>query len=381
MKLFARDLHDTVIKELQPNKVSVILGARRTGKTFLLNEIQQYLEKREEDKILSLDGEDARAQQILKDKSIANYKNLLAGIDILIIDEAQKIPEIGITLKLIVDHIEGIKIIASGSSMFDLHNQLGEPLTGRKFTYYLYPLAQCELSKHENVLDTANNLDERLILGSYPELWQYDTWNKKEKYLRELVNSYLLKDILVLDNIRNSSKLLDLLRLIAFQIGKEVSYEEIGKQLGFSKQTVERYLDLLSKVFVIFRLGSFSRNLRKEIAKKHKWYFYDNGIRNTLIANFNPIALRQDIGELWENYLISERIKLQSYNNIFSNNYFWRTYDQQEIDWIEERQGKLLGYEIKWKPKKIKAPKAWITTYPEAEFEVINSDNYLKWIT
>lgn len=381
MKYITRCLHDIVINELQSNKVSVISGARRTGKTFLLNKIQQSLEKHEEYKILSLDGEDARTQQLFKDRSIANYKNLLSGVDVLIIDEAQKIPEVGITLKLIVDHIKEIKIIASGSSMFDLGNQLGEPLTGRKITYYLYPLAQCELSKYENVLETANNLDERLILGSYPELSQYNTWEKKGKYLREIVNSYLLKDILVLDNIRNSSKLLDLLRLIAFQIGKEVSYEEIGSQLGFSKLTVEKYLDLLSKVFVVFKLGSFSRNLRKEISKKHKWYFYDNGIRNTLIANFNPVALRQDIGELWENYIITERLKFQSYSNIFSNNYFWRTYDQQEIDWIEERQGKLFGYEIKWKPKKIKPPKAWLKTYQEAEFEMITSNSYLQWIT
>lgn len=280
-----------------------------------------------------------------------------------------------------VDTIEGIKIIASGSSVFDLANQLGEPLTGRKVTFNLFPLAQMEYSEEENLLQTKSLLEERLIYGSYPELLKYDSYEEKAAYLNELVNSYLLKDILEHDGIKNSSKMINLLRLIAFQIGKEVSLEELGRQLGMSRSSVERYLDLLSKVFVIYKVSGFSRNLRKEITKTSRWYFYDNGIRNTLIANFNPIALRNDIGELWENYLLSERIKFQQYTGMIVNNYFWRTYYQQEIDWIEEREGNLFAYEIKWKIKKAKIPSAWKDAYPDSEYSDISQDNYLDFIT
>lgn len=231
--------------------------------------------------------------EILKLRTVENYKRLMGKYKVLIIDEAQKIQDIGQILKLMVDTIEGIKIIASGSSVFDLANQLGEPLTGRKVTFNLFPLAQMEYSEEENLLQTKSLLEERLIYGSYPELLKYDSYEEKAAYLNELVNSYLLKDILEHDGIKNSSKMINLLRLIAFQIGKEVSLEELGRQLGMSRSSVERYLDLLSKVFVIYKVSGFSRNLRKEITKTSRWYFYDNGIRNTLIANFNPIALTQ----------------------------------------------------------------------------------------
>jgi predicted AAA+ superfamily ATPase len=300
----------------------------------------------------------------------------------LLIDEAQKIPEIGQILKLMVDEIEGVKIIATGSSMFDLTNKLGEPLTGRKATFYLYPLAQREFAAEENLVQTKANLEERLVYGSYPELIQHQSNDDKAAYLNELVNSYLLKDILEHDGVRNAGKMRDLLRLIAYQVGKEVSLDELGKQLGINKNTVERYLDLLSKVFVIYRLQGFNRNLRKEVTKSSKWYFYDNGIRNTLIANFSPIGFRNDKGELWENYLLSERIKFQQYTGMIVNNYFWRTYQQQEIDWVEERGGELFAYEMKWSAdKKAKVPSAWNTGYPESQFEVITTANYLDWIS
>ncbi len=377
MELIRRIIENQVLESLVPNKVVVLVGPRRVGKTFLL---EQLIEKVEEPFML-MSGEDFTALELLERRSIQNYRNLLGDKRLLIIDEAQKIPDIGNKLKLMVDHIKGLKIIVTGSSAFDIDNYTGEPLTGRKITYNLYALSEQELDQTENILEKKDNLHERLIYGNYPELIQLPSREKKAEYLRDLVNSYLLKDILAFKNIRNSDKILSLLRLIAFQIGSEVSMQELGNQLEMSKNTVERYLDLLSKVFVIHKLKGFSRNLRKEVSKNSKWYFYDNGLRNILIANTNPIGLRNDKGMLWENYIISERVKFQRYNKILVNNYFWRTYDQQEIDWVEERGGKLYGYEFKWNPrKKVKVPGGWQNGYEEAEFEVITPDNYLEWI-
>ena len=306
---------------------------------------------------------------------------MIGNNNILIIDEAQKINQIGRILKLMIDELEGLKIIVTGSSAFDLSHQVGEPLTGRKFTFMLFPIAQCELLQQENLLQTRSNLEERLIYGSYPEIFNHTALEDKTDYLSELVNSYLFKDILVLDNIKNSSKLINILRLLAFQIGMEVSINEIARQIGLNKGTIEKYLDLLSKVFVIFKVEGFSRNLRKEISKSSRYYFWDNGVRNYLISNFNTMTIRNDIGQLWENYIISERLKFQNYNQLHVNNYFWRTYDKQEIDWIEERGGKIFAYEIKYNKNKVKIPGAWKTAYPEADFKVINKDNYLEFIT
>lgn len=284
-------------------------------------------------------------------------------------------------MKLIVDSIDGIKVIATGSSVFDLSNNLGEPLVGRKNTIYLFPLAQIEFSEKENYKKTVENLEQRLLFGSYPELEQYEDWESKEEYINEIINSYLLKDILIFDGIKHSGKIYDLLRLIAFQVGKEVSLLELATQLQMSKNTVANYLDLLSKVFVLFKVEGFSRNLRKEIVKSSRWYFYDNGIRNGIINNFNTIENRNDIGELWENYLVSERIKKQQYKKIKTTNYFWRTYDQQELDWLEEKGDNLAGYEFKWNEnRKAKIPTAFAKAYPEATFEVINRSNYLDFI-
>jgi predicted AAA+ superfamily ATPase len=377
-KYINRAIKDAFLKKMTPNKVLLLLGARRVGKTSF---IEHFINDNIKEPVLELYGEDMSTAEILKQRTVENYKRLMGKHKVLIIDEAQKIQDIGQILKLMVDKIDGIKIIATGSSVFDLANQLGEPLTGRKVTFNLYPLAQMEYSEEENIVQTKSLLEERLIYGNYPELLKYDSYEEKAAYLNELVNSYLLKDILEHDGIKNSAKLINLLRLLAFQIGKEVSLEELGRQLGMSRSSVERYLDLLSKVFVIYKVSGFSRNLRKEITKTSRWYFYDNGIRNTLIANFNPIALRNDIGELWENYLLSERIKYQQYSGMIVNNYFWRTYYQQEIDWIEEREGNLFAYEIKWKDKKVKVPSAWKDAYPDSEYSVISQDNYLNFIT
>lgn len=377
-KYLKRAVIEEFKKKVVPNKVLILLGARRVGKTEL---IKSYLEEVPSESYLQLNGEDINDVNLLKERSVNNYKRLLAGIELLVIDEAQNVPEIGMILKLIVDTIDGIKIIATGSSMFDLSNKLGEPLVGRKNTLYLFPLAQIEFSQNENYKQTLENLEERLLFGGYPELIQYDNWEDKKEYLFEIINSYLLKDILVFEGIKHADKIYDLLRLIAYQVGKEVSIQELANQLQLSKNTVANYLDLLSKVFILFKIEGFSRNLRKEIVKSNRWYFYDNGIRNAIINNFNTLDSRNDIGDLWENYLAYERMKKQHYLKIKTNNYFWRTYDQQELDWLEEIGDKLEGFEFKWNEnKKVKIPTAFAKAYPEAIFSVINKGNYLDFI-
>jgi hypothetical protein len=364
--------------KLLPNKVLILLGARRVGKTELIN---NYLQNIPIGSFLKLNGEDINDASLLKERSFINYQRLLSNIDLLVIDEAQIIPDIGLILKLIVDSIPGIKVIATGSSVFDLNNNLGEPLVGRKNTLYLFPLAQIEFAPYENYKQTAENLEQRLLFGGYPELEQYTDWEDKKEYLYEIINSYLLKDILIYDGIKHSNKIYDLLRLIAYQLGKEVSLQELAMQLQMSKNTVVNYLDLLSKVFIIFKVEGFSRNLRKEIVKSSRWYFYDNGIRNGIISNFNRLDSRTDVGDLWENYLASERVKKQNYQKIKVKNYFWRTYDQQELDWLEEIGDYLHGFEFKWNEKrKAKIPTAFAKAYPDATFEIINKSQYLDFI-
>jgi predicted AAA+ superfamily ATPase len=377
MDYLVRDLSENIIKKLQSNKVVIVFGARRVGKTVLVKEL---LEKINEP-VLSLNGEDINVHDKLAIRSVENYKQLIGSYKFLYIDEAQKIPEIGLKLKLMIDEIKDLKIIISGSSSFDIHKDAGEPLTGRKYSFNLFALSENEYNQVENNIIKIDKVRERLIFGNYPELLHLPDRQDKIDYLNEMVSSYLLKDILVYENIKNSQKIFNLLRLIAFQIGGEVSLQELGKQLGISKNTVEKYLDLLSKVFILHKVEGFSRNLRKEITKNSRWYFLDNGIRNAVIANFNPIESRNDIGALWENYMISERLKYQEYNRLSSNNYFWRTYEQQEIDWVEERDGSLFGYEFKWKESKVKTPTQWKNAYPDSSFEVINKDNFEKWLT
>lgn len=378
MVFLERGIGTLFTKKVLPNKVLILLGARRVGKTAFIKNYLSIIPKQD---YLQLNGEDIDDANLLKERSVNNYSRLLSNIKILVIDEAQNIPNIGLILKLIVDSIEGIKIIATGSSVFDLSNKLGEPLVGRKNTIYLFPFAQMEFAKYENFKETQQKLEERLLFGSYPELEQYTDWNDKINYLKEIINSYLLKDILVYEGIKQSNKILDLLKLIAFQVGQEVSLQELARQLGISKNTVESYLDLLSKVFVIYKVTGFSRNLRKEITKSNRWYFYDNGIRNAIISNFTRLDARTDVGALWENYISSERIKYQNYTQKSVTNYFWRTYDQQELDWLEEENGILSGYEFKWNEKrKVKIPTAFAKAYPEAVFNVINKSNYLDFI-
>jgi hypothetical protein len=376
MIYLVRELSNLILNKLQPNKVVILSGARRVGKTMLVKEILANVNE----PILMLNGDDINVHDKLSIRSIENYKQILGTYKLLYIDEAQKIPEIGLKLKLLIDEIEGLRIIISGSSSFDKHKNAGEPLTGRKYTFTLYTLSENEYTQIENNINKMDKVRERLVFGNYPELLHLPDRQDKVDYLNEMISSYLLKDILVYEHIKNSQKIFNLLRLIAFQIGGEVSLQELGIQLGISKNTVEKYLDLLSKVFILHKVEGFSRNLRKEITKNSRWYFLDNGIRNAVIANFNPLQARNDIGALWENYMISERLKYQEYRRISSNNYFWRTYEQQEIDWVEERDGSLFGYEFKWKEEKVKIPTQWKSAYPDASFELININNFSEWL-
>ena len=376
MIYLVRELSNLILKKLQPNKVVILYGARRVGKTMLVKEILANVNE----PILRLNGDDINVHDKLSIRSIENYKQILGTYKLLYIDEAQKIPEIGLKLKLMIDEIEGLRIIISGSSSFDIHKNAGEPLTGRKYTFTLYTLSENEYTQIENNINKMDKVRERLIFGNYPELLHLPDRQDKVDYLNEMISSYLLKDILVYEHIKNSQKIFNLLRLIAFQIGGEVSLQELGIQLGISKNTVEKYLDLLSKVFILHKVEGFSRNLRKEITKNSRWYFLDNGIRNAVIANFNPLHARNDIGALWENYMISERLKYQEYRRISSNNYFWRTYELQEIDWVEERDGSLFGYEFKWKEEKVKIPTQWKSAYPDASFNLININNFSEWL-
>ncbi len=376
METIKRLLQDRITTKIEQNKVVLIFGARRVGKTILARQLISDFSG----KAMMLNGEDYDTLALLENRSIANYRHIFDGVGLLAIDEAQNIPDIGAKLKLIVDEVEGIRVIASGSSSFDLLNKTGEPLVGRSSTFHLSPFSQKEIVQLETPLQTKQNLEARLIYGSYPEVVIMNGFERKADYLRDIVGAYLLKDILAVDGLKNSSKMKELLRLIALQLGNEVSYDELGRQLGMSKNTVEKYLDLLSKVFVVYRLGAYARNIRKEVTKAGKWYFYDNGIRNAIIGNFSPIAIRQDIGSLWENYLIGERIKANYNEGLGKTFYFWRTYDHQEVDLVEETADSLLAFEFKWGDKQAKAPKLFSSAYPNAIYSNVNKNSYLEFI-
>lgn len=358
---------------MKPNKVLVIYGPRRVGKTTLLN---NYLARIPLKYKLAI-GDDLPTQQLLSSQDVNLIKEYLEGYELFAIDEAQYVPNIGMALKIIVDQIPDIFVIATGSSSFKLTGQIGEPLTGRKHTLTLYPISQSELLSLFNRYELRQRLEDYLIFGTYPEVVLAHTRDEKIEIVREIAGSYLLKDILAFERVKSSKKLWDLLKLLAFQVGSEVSLNELGTTLSIDVKTARNYLDLLEKAFVIFRLGGFSRNLRKEVTQKAKYYFYDNGLRNAVIAQFNRLDQRDDVGPLWENFMVMERRKFLAYLPEYANLYFWRTYDQQEIDLVEERGGDLVGYEFKWSPKKrISPPKDWLKTYSNAGFSVISPDNY-----
>ncbi len=363
-------------KYLKPNKVLVIYGSRQAGKTTLLKSFLARTKLR-----YKLDsGDNLKTREILNSQDFSKITEYVSGYELLAIDEAQRIPNVGQGLKIIVDQVPGIKVIATGSSSFELAGQIGEPLTGRKRTLILYPLSQIELSEIHNPHEIKERLPEWLVFGGYPEAVTAETKPEKKEVLEEIVNSYLLKDILELEKVKGSKILLDLLRLLAFQIGSEVSLTELGEKLALDYKTVGRYLDLLEKSFIIFSLRGFSKNLRKEITKKSKYYFFDTGIRNAVISNFNEPELRDDVGKLWENFLAAERLKTQEYRKISANNYFWRTWDQKEIDWVEEREGKLFGFEFKFSKEKTKIPREFSEIYPNSKIEIVHSENYLGFL-
>lgn len=378
MQQIDRILFKEFQKQLRAGRVLILMGARRVGKTEFLKQIKTTLPV---GKVLSLNGEDRKTIDAMGERSVENLRALVGNYEYLIIDEAQHIPDIGMKLKLMVDEIPKLSVIVTGSSMFELSNKLGEPLVGRSHITFMYPLAQIEFSAYENPIDRASKLEQKLIFGTYPELLKFPGNDEKIDYLEGMINSYLLKDILIYDGIKKADKIIDLLRLIAFQIGKEVSIDELAKSLkGISRNTIESYLDLLTKVFIIYPMKGFSRNLRKEISKSNRWYFYDNGIRNALLRNYNSLNMRGDSGQLWENYMMSERMKVNSYLKRRVNCYYWRTYDQQEIDLIEEHSDGLNAFEFKLNKQNVKIPGAWQKNYPESSFEVIHQDNYLNFV-
>lgn len=369
-------IYDNLNDYIKPNKALIIYGPRRVGKTTLL---QDYLSKTNFKYKLD-NGDNIRLQNILKSQ---DFKKILAyaeSYELIAIDEAQQIPNIGMALKILVDNIPNIRVIATGSSSFDLSQQIGEPLTGRKKTIVLYPFSQKELLFKFNKYELEENLGDFLLFGSYPDVILSKSRKEKLSFLEELVNLYLLKDILSLDKVKSSSVLLNLLKLLSFQVGSLVSLNELSNTLKIDIKTVDRYLDLLEKSFIIFRLGGFSRNLRNEINSKAKYYFLDNGVRNAVISKYNTLENRDDIGQLFENFIISERIKKCAYEQIYGSSYFWRNYAGQEIDLIEERDGKLLAYEIKWSKEKVSPPKDFVENYKNSEYQVINKDNYLGFI-
>jgi len=369
--MISRQLQNKLRGNFLKGKAILVLGARQTGKTTLLREIVKEFNG----KYLWLDADEPIVRSQLVQPNIPDLKMLIADNDLLIIDEAQQIENIGLTLKLIIDHIPEVQLLVTGSSALELAESTSEPLTGRKFEYYLYPLAFKELMDHYGWLEEKKHLEQRLIFGTYPEV--VTTSQNIREIITGLAGSYLYKDIFKYKDLRKPVLLENLLQALALQLGAEVSYHELSQILGADTETIQRYLDLLEKTYVIFRLRSFSRNLRNELKKSRKIYFYDNGIRNAVIQNFSPLNLRSDTGALWENYLISERIKFLEYNSIWVNKYFWRSHQQQEIDYIEEIDGQLKTFEFKWNPnKKSKIPLTFSKSYPNHTYNLINQENY-----
>ena len=356
-------------------KVIIIYGPRQAGKTTLIKALLSDMDKKYE----YFTGDDLYAQSIFSKNELESLKRVLKN-DIVFIDEAQKIENIGLSLKLMFDNLS-MKIITSGSASFELADKLNEPLTGRTKTFWLYPLAYSEIEDKYKQTAPETSLEEMLRFGMYPKIHSLSNDKEKEGYLYEYLNNYLYKDILAFEGVRKPKKVVDLLTLLALQIGKEVSISELSKNLAISQKAVENYLDILEKMFVLVNLRGFSRNLRKEISKTSKYYFMDIGLRNALIRNFNPLKLRQDTGELFENWMIIEKIKAATIFEKPANFYFWRTYDQKEIDLIEERDGNLFGYEIKWKNKAVKSPKEWLSEYDNSSFKVINKENFVSFLS
>ncbi len=372
--MIQRVINDGVQEGLYKGKVIILSGARQVGKTTLVKSIIAATKRPH----LYVSGDDSDIREILQDANSIRIKQFLGDTKLLVIDEAQRIKNIGLTLKIIVDNYPEVQVIATGSSSFELANRINEPLTGRKIEYFLYPISYQEMVTHTDSLTEHRLLENRIIYGYYPEIVMNP--GNEINILKSLAGSYMYKDIFDWETIKKPAMLEKLLQALALQIGNQVSYNELANTLGIDKETVERYIDLLEKSYIIFTLTSLSRNMRNELKKSKKIYFFDNGIRNALIRNFNPLDLRMDKGALWENFLIVERLKLNEYKRKWTNRFFWRTYSQKEIDYIEEYNGTLYAYEFKWKSKKNKIPKTFLDNYKNAEYKVIDKDNYREFI-
>ena len=377
--MIGRILSETILSRIQkPGKVIILYGARQVGKTTLIQEML----KQQSARVLEISADQVQYHDILSSRNLDKMKGLVAGYDILFIDEAQRIPDIGINLKILYEGIPELRIIVTGSSSLDLAHQIKEPLTGRTWTYKLYPVSAAEWQTHAglNTYELQQKIPDWLRYGLYPEVLTLDNHEDKRQYLNELTSSYLYKDILEIGNIRYPQKIRQLLSLLAYQLGNLVSIQELANTLQINRETILHYIDLLEKSFVIFTLGPYSRNLRKEITSKNKIYFYDLGIRNALIENFSPIDLRPDLGALWENYLLMERKKKMEYSRSYPNMYFWRTYSGAEVDFVEEKDGLVTGYEFKWQSKSSSAPKAWMDKYGQESWKVIDKENFGEFV-
>ena len=373
--MIKRLLQEKIEKELFRGNIIIVYGARQVGKTTLVKQIIEN--SKEKSKYLNCEILSIKDQ--LKDPEPEKLKFFLGDAKLVVLDEAQSIENIGLILKVLIDTYPNIQIIATGSSSFDLANKINEPLTGRSLEFKLYPLSIQELKESKDLFDVESKLEKLLVFGSYPEVFLLDKEDAIQK-LDQISSNYLFKDILSYDGLKKPTILVKLLKALALQVGNEVNYNELSNSLDIDGKTVEKYIDLLEKCFIIFKLSAFSRNLRKEISKSVKIYFYDLGIRNSLIQNYNPLEIRNDAGALWENFCIIERIKMNRYNNIYANYYFWRTYTQKEIDLIEEKEGKLLAFEMKWGKSLKAAPKEFLEEYKNSEFEVVNKENYYKFL-
>lgn len=359
---------------LIPGKVLVLYGPRQVGKTTLANDLIASVSLRSR----FINADEIIYREALASQSRQRLGELLGDAELLVIDEAQRVPNIGLNLKILVDSFPQAIILATGSASFELANKISEPLTGRALTFNMYPVSYAEIRQAFGAIEARSQLERWMVWGGYPAVTTLNDPALRERLLGEITGAYLYRDILEMEGIRHADKLISLLRLLAFQIGQEVSLSELATNLGLGRPTVERYLDLLEKSFVIFRVGGFSRNLRKEVTKNARYYFYDNGIRNSLVQNFNRLHLRQDVGQLWENYLMMERRKTNQAASRSANAYFWRTYDQKEIDYIEERGGRLHGYEFKWGGKAMprKTSSEFLEAYPGSELATISPDNF-----
>lgn len=369
--MYYRILQKNISEKNHSGKAIVIVGARQVGKTTLLKSVLK------DEDYLFLDADDPTTRTLLTSPTTEQIRTILGNYKIVFLDEAQRISGIGLTLKIITDQFKDVQLFVSGSSSFDLGNELNEPLTGRKWEYELFPICWQEYEQHLGFIKAEQQIENRLLYGFYPEV--INQQGNERETLKNLTNSYLYRDILAFSDIRKPEELDKLLQALALQMGSEVNYNELSRLVGVNKTTIQKYIDILEKGYVIFRLNSFSRNVRNEIKQSRKIYFYDNGIRNMIIGNFNPLALRADKGALWENFLVSERRKQNLYKNTFTNMYFWRTKQQQEIDFVEERDGKLAGYEFKWKNQKTKFPKTFTAAYQADEF-VIDRDNFREFV-